>query len=127
MKHRQNVFLGKLASMRWIRRVAVALAVVLAVVLGGCSAGDPPNPEAAGLPPAPEDADDARDDVLDAIEERFEDRGVKDVRGEPGAPVTIRLEDELTVAAAAEVCAAVRAAGFVDVQVDVDGIVSPCP
>ena len=90
MKHRQNVFLGKLRGMRRIGRVVAGVALVC---LAGCSAGDPPSPEAAGLGPPPEDVADAMDEALDAT----------------------------------EVCAAVRAAGFADVQVDIDGTVSPCP
>jgi hypothetical protein len=101
----------------------------VAVPAAGCSAGDPPDPEAAGLPAADAEDEqaDTEDAALDALEEQFEDHGVKDIRGGPGAAVTIRLEDELTVADAAAPCAAVRAAGFATVQVDIDGRLAPCP
>jgi hypothetical protein len=118
----------------------------LAVILIACSAGDPPDPGAAtptttaatasGVAADPEEDEpagsgaeltDADDATLDALEEQFEDRGVKDIRGEPGQGVTIRLEDESSVADAAAPCAAVRAAGFPIAQVDIDDVVTPCP
>ena len=83
--------------------------------------------EEADDEPAEEELPEAEDAALDFLEEQYEDRGVKDIRGEPGRGVTIRLEDELTVADAAAVCAAVRAAGFAGVQVDIDGDLAPCP
>jgi len=111
-----------------------ALLPLVLLAVAACSAGDPPNPEDAQLPFATADAEgeeperaDAEDATLDALEERFEDAGVKDIRGEPGGPVTIRVEDDLTVADAAPFCQAVRDAGFPDVQVDIDHVVSPCP
>jgi hypothetical protein len=131
---------------------------VLAVAVG-CSAGDPPDPDAARAdraesdtvpvspgaeepdadaeadvpaPATPEDEEpelpEAEDATLDALEEQFEGAGVKDIRGAPGQPVTIRLEDDVDVAAAAaQPCAAVRAAGFADVQLEIDDRVEPCP
>jgi hypothetical protein len=138
---------------RWTRVAPVITA--LAVVLAACSAGDPPDPAAAasatttGAPAegvavesepdaelsepdaelSERDAElsDADDATLDALEEQFEDRGVKDIRGEPGQGVTIRLEDERSVADAVAPCAAVRAAGFPTVQIDIDDVRTPCP
>jgi len=145
---------------RWLVAGALAMA--------GCSAGDPPDPDAAPPAPppasdlapgspsasaspaggsdagsvAPDDHDDAHDAegeeleaegsdaddaTLDALEERFEAQGVKDIRDDPVDGVTIRLEDELTIADAAAVCAAVRAAGFASVSVELDGVAAACP
>ena len=126
--------------------------ILVLLLAAACSAGDPPDPEEARVTVAPpgsvapavadpdEDAEEeeageedepelseAEDATLDALEEQFEEQGVKDVRGAPGAPVTIRLEDELTIVDAGPACAAVRAAGFPDVQVDIDGDLAPCP
>ena len=75
----------------------------------------------------PRRVSDADDATLDAIEEQFEDRGVKDIRGEPGTGVTIRLEDELSAADGAAPCAALRAAGFAPARIDIDDVVTPCP
>lgn len=130
-------------SRRW-HRVTCPMTTLLVAVVLGCSAGDPPNPEAARTTiPAPADAgaaaegpeaapgeqelSDADDATLDSLEEQFEDHGVKDIRVEPGKGVAIHLEDELTIRDARPVCAAVRAAGFADVNVDIDGVVAPCP
>jgi hypothetical protein len=150
-----------------------------ALAIAGCSAGDPPDPDAAASTPRPAAAGDpappsspaavalpdggvgtapagrldtgdvdpdehvdaqdtdgeehdaerseANDAALDALEQQFEAQGVKDIRGDPVNGVTIRLEDELTIADAAAVCAAVRAAGFASVSVDVDDVAAPCP
>ena len=121
----------------------VGLAFVFSTAVLGCSAGDPPDPEAASTVPAtsvpPEDGGtelaeedelelpDADDAVLDALEERFEHLGVKDIRGDATRFVTIRMEDESSIADAGPTCAAVRAAGFSDVRVDIDEVMSPCP
>ena len=137
--------------MRRAQRHRILLAAVAGAALlsaPACSAGDPPDPEAAratatrpgspgssavGTPaegPGHEEEpelSDAEDALLDALEERFEDQGVKDIRGEPGTGVTIRLEDELAVADAAPFCAAVREAGFSEVRVDIDHTVAACP
>jgi hypothetical protein len=125
------------------------LAVLVVAGTLGCSAGDPPNPDAARTTTVPTEAPadgeadepdeeeaeepeepelpDADDATLDGLEEQFEDAGVKDIRGAPGEPVTIRLEDELTVADSAAACDAVCTAGIPDVVVDIDGVVTPCP
>lgn len=125
------------------------LALLLVV---GCSGDDRPEPEEAVATTAPprssttalpattvvgdeEEAGEeeepelpeAEDAVLDALEEQFEPQGVKDTRGAPGVPVTVRMEDGFTVQDAGPACAAVRSAGFPDVEVDVDGVLSPCP
>jgi hypothetical protein len=140
-----------------VRRVRWAVAGLALIALAfGCSAGDPPNPDAArsattaradgppgasdepstsptdtpdaeGDEPAEEATSDADDATLDALEEQYERLGVKDIRGAPGQGVTIRLEDELTVDHAAPVCTAVRSAGFADVTIDIGGTVTPCP
>jgi hypothetical protein len=124
-----------------VRRVSCWLAAgILLSLASGCSAGDPPNPDAARAgttasadpdeernEPAEEELSDADDATLDALEEQFEDRGVKDIRGKSGRSVTIRLEDELTIGHAVAVCTAVRSAGFAAVRIDIDGNVTPCP
>jgi hypothetical protein len=126
---------------RWI--VAVAMLAV-----AGC-VDDPPDPDAADTTTTPAatsdsaavvttapviedagdefEAPDAVDDTLDRLEEQFENQGVKDIRAEAGGQVTIRMDDEMTVAAVGPVCAAVRAAGFGDVIVDIDDVITPCP
>lgn len=120
--------------MAW-RTTAGAVAVALSLA-GGCSAGDPPDPDAAraeggaGTPAAeaPEaEVPEADDAALDAIEERYEDAGVDDVRAGDDGVVTIRVDDDGSAADAAAACAAVRDAGFAEVQVDRDGVVEPCP
>ena len=70
------------------------------------------------------EADDA---VLDALEEQFEGQGVKDIRGDASRTVTIRMEDENTLADAGPACSAVRTAGFSEIVVDIDDVVSQCP
>ena len=88
--------------------------------MGNANAADATDADDSGLTAA-------QDDALDAIEERFERGGVKDVRGTATGGVTIRLDDDRTIADAASACAAVRAAGFPSVRVEIDDVVSPCP